>query len=274
MGGRVIQKSYSEKAVKAKGCFSVPGLTIRGEMSTATATYLVLDIETVPDPELFTPPEPTATERPERVFPPLFACQPVVIGALWLDQELQPRQLAVLGQGQDEAAMLAEFAGFMTGHRPHLVTWNGRGFDLPVLTLRSLRHGLSWPWYYRERDYRYRYSDEGHLDLGDFLSDHGAGRMTSLDGAARLIGLPGKDGIDGSQVEGLWSSGQVDSVRNYCLTDVVQTAFLFLRSRLLVGQLDRAAYRRVAEALLFMTIADPRVARLAERADRARLLLG
>ena len=49
-----------------------------------------------------------------------------------------------------------------------------------MLALRSMRHGLSWPWYYRDRDYRYRYSEEGHLDLCDFLSDHGAARMTSL----------------------------------------------------------------------------------------------
>ena len=136
--------------------------------------------------------------------------------------------------------MLGDFAEFMASRQPHLVTWNGRGFDLPVLTLRSLRHGLSWPWYYQERDYRYRYSEQGHLDLCDFLSDHGAARMTSLDGAARLIGLPGKDGVDGSQVEGLFHAGQIEALRRYCLHDVTQTAFLFLRYRLLVGQLDRA----------------------------------
>ena len=240
----------------------------------STTTYLVLDIETVPDPQLFSPPDPAAaSERPERAFPPLFACQVVVIGGLWLGEDLSAKRLGVLGEDADESVMLAEFAGFMDTNRPHLVTWNGRGFDLPVLALRSLRQGLSWPWYYRERDYRYRYSDEGHLDLGDFLADHGAGRMTSLDGAARLIGLPGKDGIDGSQVEGLWSSGQRETVRSYCLTDVLQTAFVFLRARLLAGRLDRAAYRRAAEALLAAVASDPRVARLAERVDRARLLL-
>ncbi len=237
----------------------------------STTTYLVLDIETVPDRQLYTPPDPPP--EGDRFFPPLYACQPVVIGAMWLGADLTVTRLQTLGQGSDEVSMLDEFSAFMDTHRPHLVTWNGRGFDLPVLALRSLRHGLAWPWYYRERDYRYRYSGEGHLDLGDFLADHGAARMTSLDGAARLIGLPGKDGMDGSQVEGLWTAGQIDPVQRYCLTDVSQTAFLFLRARLLMGQLDRASYRHAAEAMLTAVEADPRVSDLAAKADRARLLL-
>lgn len=239
----------------------------------ATSTYLVLDIETVPDRDLFAPPPPPPGMEADRSFPPLFASRPVAIGGLWLDHELRLQRLATVGDHQDEAGMLREFAALMDRERPHLVTWNGRGFDLPVLALRSLRHGLSWPWYYRERDYRYRYSDEGHLDLGDFLADHGATRMTSLDGAARLIGLPGKQGIDGSQVEGLYLAGDMEAVRNYCLRDVVQTAFVFLRARLLVGQIDRRFYQQAARDLLDQVGADPRVAGLLPGVDRARLLL-
>jgi predicted PolB exonuclease-like 3'-5' exonuclease len=235
-------------------------------------SYLVMDIETIPDRTLWTPPEPTPGN--ERAFPPLYACRPVVIGVLWLDEELGCKRLGTIGDGKDEPGMLNDFAAFMDARRPHLVTWNGRGFDLPVLVLRSLRQGLSWPWYYRERDYRYRYSEDGHLDLCDALSDHGAGRMTSLDGAARLIGLPGKDGVDGSQVEGLFHAGQLDALKQYCLADVAQTAFLFLRYRLLVGQLDRESYTRTATALLEALAADERTARIAGQVDRTRLLLG
>ena len=169
--------------------------------------------------------------------------------------------------------MLADFAEFMTSRQPNLVTWNGRGFDLPVLSLRSLRHGLSWPWYFRQADYRDRYSEQGHLDLGDWLAGHGASRMVSLDGAARLIGLPGKGGMDGSQVEGLYHAGQIEALRRYCLHDVAQTAFVFLRYRLLSGQLDRPGYRRAAEAMLSAVLADPRTQALGETIDRDRLLL-
>jgi len=168
-------------------------------------SYLVLDIETIPDPELYSPPE--ASTGVERPFPPLYACRPIVLGVMWFDEAFSIKRIGTIGEGKDEAGMMADFADFMTKFRPHVVTWNGRGFDLPVLALRGLRFGLDFNWYYRGEGYRYRFSEEGHLDLGDVLSDHGAARMTSLDGAARLIGLPGKDGVDGSQVEGCSTPG-------------------------------------------------------------------
>ncbi len=232
---------------------------------------LVLDIETIPDRELFSPPEPAPGA--ERAFPPLYACKPVVVGVMWLDENLVCKRIGTISEAKDEHGMLADFTDFMGRHKPNLVTWNGRSFDLPVLTLRALRHGLSFAWYYRERDFRYRYTDAGHLDLCDAISDHGAARLTSLDAAARLIGLPGKDGVDGSQVEGLYHAGQIEALRKYCLSDVAQTAFLFLRYRLLSGTLDRDGYTRAASALLQACLDDDRVHDLAVAADRERLLL-
>jgi predicted PolB exonuclease-like 3'-5' exonuclease len=235
-------------------------------------SYLVLDIETIPDPDLYTPPEPSSgVERP---FPPLYACRPIVLGVMWLDEDLAIKRIGTIGEGKDEAGMMADFADFMTSRRPHVVTWNGRSFDLPVLALRALRFGLDFNWYYRGEGYRYRFSEEGHLDLGDVLSDHGAARMTSLDGAARLIGLPGKDGVDGSQVEGLFHAGQLEALRHYCLSDVAQTAFLFLRYRLVSGGIARDVYRRAASGLLAAMEADGRFGRMLGAVDRARLLLG
>jgi predicted PolB exonuclease-like 3'-5' exonuclease len=239
------------------------------------STYLVLDIETVPDADLYRAPEPPAgaEKLAPPPFPPLFACRPVLLGGLWLDESLACTQLGIIGEGKDEAGMLTEFAELMTSRRPQLVTWNGRSFDLPVLALRALRHGVSFPWYYQEPGYRHRYSAEGHLDLGDFLADHGAARMTSLDGAARLIGLPGKGPVDGSQVEALYLAGQLEALRAYCLSDVAQTAFVFLRYRLLAGHLDHDGYRRTATALLASIEADGRLGPLVGGIDRRRLLL-
>lgn len=234
-------------------------------------TTLVLDIETVPDRDLFTPPEPAAGA--ERPFPPLYACRPVVIGVMWLDESLACRRIGVFGEEKGEAAMMADFADFMGKYKPNLVTWHGRSFDLPVLALRALRHGVNFGWYYRGPGYRYRYTEEGHLDLCDVIADHGAAKLTSLDGAARLIGLPGKDGVDGSQVEGLFRAGQLEALRRYCLSDVAQTAFVFLRYKLLAGDLDREGYRKVAGALLGSLESDGRFPRLLDGVDRARLLL-
>ncbi|HEY3358455.1 MAG TPA: 3'-5' exonuclease [Polyangia bacterium] len=237
-------------------------------------TVLVLDIETVPDPELYVPPEMRAGE--ERPFPPPYVHRPIVIGVLWLDAALEFVRLGVVGHHDDEAAMLDDFSQFMEKNKPTLVTWNGRAFDLPVIALRCLRHGVPLRWFYRVRDYRYRYSEAGHLDLADFLSEHSATRGLSLDAAAHLIGLPGKSGgVDGSQVQGLFNAGQIDAIRNYCLSDVAQTAFLYLRYRLVSGHLDRAAYQRAATALFERLQADEehRLDGLLERTDRKRLLL-
>jgi 3'-5' exonuclease len=232
--------------------------------------YLVLDIETVPDHALYTPPEVAVGAA--QPFPPLWAHRPIVIGVLWLDENYAFKRIGVIGEDKDEPAMLTDFAKFADEQRPHLVTYNGRGFDLPVIALRCLRHGVSMPFAF-DKGFRYRYSDEGHLDLFDFLSDHGAARVGSLDALAHLVGLPGKVGVDGSQVEGLYNAGQLPLIKNYCLSDVTQTAFLLLRFRLLQGALDREEYRRVSTALYEALAAEPRVQPVIEKIDRERLLL-
>ena len=232
--------------------------------------YLVLDIETVPDAELYTPPEVAiGTERP---FPPLWAHRPIVIGVLWLDENYAFKRIGCIGEDKDEAGMLTDFAKFTDEQRPHLVTYNGRGFDVPVLTLRCLRHGVPMRFAY-DKQFRYRFTDEGHLDLFDFLSDHGAAKVGSLDKIAHMVGLPGKVGVDGSQVEGLYNAGQLPLIKDYCLSDVTQTAFLLLRYRLLQGALDLADYRVAASNLITALSGDSRVEPVIARIDRARLLV-
>jgi 3'-5' exonuclease len=239
-------------------------------MPTGDST-LVLDIETVPDPDLYAAPE--LGPGMERPFPPLYACRPIVIGVIWLDENLWCKRIGILGEDKSEAAMMGDFADFMAKYNPRVVTWNGRSFDLPVLALRALRHGVDFAWYYRGDGYRYRFSEDGHLDLGDVIADFGAARMTSLDAAARLCGLPGKVGVDGSQVEGLFRDGQIETLRRYCLSDVAQTAFVLLRYKLIAGDLDRESYRKAASELLAALEADGRFEPLLQATDRARVLL-
>ena len=245
---------------------------------TPSAEYLILDIETVPDTERWNVPElPHGTERP---FPPTWAHRIIVIGCLWLDHGYRLKRLGVIGDpeggtgtaDQKERGLLDDFSRFVGRARPVLVTYNGRSFDLPVIALRSLCHGVSLGWYYRERNVRYRYSEEGHLDLCDWLADHGATRSGSLDAVARLIGLPGKVGVDGSQVEGLYLAGQLAAIQRYCLADVAQTALLFLRFRLLQGMLGADAYRDAVTSLLDAMAADGRVGDVLAGIDRAHLV--
>jgi predicted PolB exonuclease-like 3'-5' exonuclease len=209
---------------------------------------------------------------PERVFPPTYAHKIICLGSLWLGADYRLRRIGLVGEGAEERHILEQLSGFVTEHRPVLVTFNGRAFDLPVIALRALRNGVALSWYYGDRALRHRYSETGHIDLCDQLADHGASRSSSLDALARLIGLPGKIGIDGSQIDGMFRAGMLDRIQRYCLTDVAQTALLFLRFRLLQGVLDRAAYVDAASELTAALRADPRVTELVEAIDDSRLL--
>jgi predicted PolB exonuclease-like 3'-5' exonuclease len=128
-----------------------------------------------------------------------------------------------------------------------LVSFNGRGFDLPVLELQALRWECSAPRYFGERDgFRARYGR--HFDLYDFLTNHGATRLRGgFDLVAKVSGLPGKVGTSGADVQRLWETGEHDAIHRYCRRDVIQTYFLFLRVEQLCGRLS-AEDRTRAEA--------------------------
>ncbi|HKD65520.1 MAG TPA: ribonuclease H-like domain-containing protein [Candidatus Binataceae bacterium] len=127
-----------------------------------------------------------------------------------------------------------------------LVTFNGRGFDLPVLELHALRRGIRAPVHFAHRS---RWPDDRHLDLQDFLTNRGDFRIRGgLDLLLKSIGLPGKTQIDGSKVQELYEGGHFAEIDRYCRSDVIQTYFLFLRVQLLRGKIDHAAYSRAREA--------------------------
>ncbi len=127
--------------------------------------------------------------------------------------------------------------------RPTLVTFNGRGYDVPVMELAAFRYGYSVPaWFNVEaRTYeqsRNRYNSDSHLDLCDLISNFGACRLTGgLNLLANLIGKPGKTGVDGSQVQDMFDRGEADAVNDYCRCDVLDTYFVFLRTRVLLGKM-------------------------------------
>ena len=227
--------------------------------------HLVLDIETIPDPEL------PRLDESDKVPPPPFN-RIVTLGCLLLEDWV-PRRLGVVGEGKGEAEMLGDFAQWLDAKKPTVVTWNGRGFDMPVITSRALRHGIPMPWWFQDRNTRYRYSTEGHFDLMDFLADFGATKNARLDVYAKLVGFPGKVGVDGSQVAPMVHAGKLDEVNAYCLCDVAQTAAIFMRVELLRGTLDRAHYVELARGMLAFFDTQPRLQPVTEKVDRARFLL-
>ncbi len=236
------------------------------------SSYLIFDIETIVDPELPILDGPDSTQK----LPPPTHHRVICIGALLLSgSALLPKRLGIVGrETEDEESILREFADLVQQHRPTLVTYNGRGFDLPVIAMRCFRHGVPFPGYYKSRDMRYRFTEAGHFDLMDFLADYGASRPAKLDVVAKMCGMPGKVGVDGKDVGPLFFKGRIDEIRDYCLCDVIQTSGVFLRVQLLRGEIDEQAYLIAMRALIELSRNEPRVHPVTEAMDIDRLLLG
>ncbi|HQP36555.1 MAG TPA: ribonuclease H-like domain-containing protein [Polyangiaceae bacterium] len=232
--------------------------------------YLVLDIETIIDPEL---PISTKVEQQPPALPPPPYHQVVVIGVLWMDASYRVLKIGAIGGGKGEAQILRDFVRFVEDKKPDLVTYNGRGFDLPVIASRCLKHGIPFRHYFQAQDMRYRFSASGHFDLMDYMTDFGASRAVALDTMAKLIGLPGKVGVDGKDVGPMVHAGRLSEVEAYCLCDVAQTTGVFLRVQLVRGMIELGAYRTAMESLIELMGSDERLAPVYAGIGRERLLL-
>ncbi len=122
----------------------------------------------------------------------------------------------------------------VTHYKAKLVTFNGRGFDLPLMELAAFRYGISARDHYLARD-RYR----GPIDLMDWFTNFGACRLTGgLNLLAKLLGKPGKMDVSGEQVYQLYAEGKLQEINDYCLCDTLDTYFVFLRTRILTGDIN------------------------------------
>jgi predicted PolB exonuclease-like 3'-5' exonuclease len=170
----------------------------------------------------------------------------IVTGHVRGDHVLQNIDVARADE-RGEAGLVREFWHRLEAFEGTLVSFNGRGFDLPVLELQALRWGCSAPKYFNQRDgFRARYGR--HYDLYDFLTNSGATRLRGgLDLLAKLAGLPGKSGVAGADVQGLWEAGRFDEIHAYCRRDVIQTYYLFLHVELLRGRMSAERLRSVEQ---------------------------
>jgi 3'-5' exonuclease len=156
-----------------------------------------------------------------------------------------------LGSAEEsEAELIRRFFDGIEKYTPQLVSWNGGGFDLPVLHYRSLVHGVSAPRYWEQgdedKDFRYnnyiaRYHTR-HTDLMDVLSLYQNRGQAPLDEMARLLGFPGKLGLDGSKVWEAYQAGEIETIRSYCATDAANTYLVFQRFQLMRGVCDEEQY--------------------------------
>ncbi len=148
--------------------------------------------------------------------------------------------------GASESEIIQRFYDGIEKYTPDLVSWNGSGFDLPVLHYRALRHGIQAPRYWEagEEDQAFRFNNYlnryhmRHLDLMDVLSSYQARARVSLQSAALLLGFPGKLGMSGDKVWDCYLDGRLDLIRDYCETDVLNTFLIYLRFELMRGRIS------------------------------------
>jgi 3'-5' exonuclease len=225
---------------------------------------LVFDIETVPDVALGRRLYGLEGLADAQVAKAMFALRRQGTGGDFLPLE-QQRVVAIsclLRKGENltlwsvgaldssEADLVGRFFEGIEKFSPDLVSWNGSGFDLPVLTYRAMQAGVQAARFWESGDedpafrfnnYRSRYH-ERHLDLMDVLSGFQHRGRVSLANMATLLGLPGKLGFDGSQVWDAFQRGDLVAIRRYCETDVLNTWLIYLRFELLRVRLSREAY--------------------------------
>jgi 3'-5' exonuclease len=182
-------------------------------------------------------------------FLPLHLQRVIVISCVLRDD----RQLRVWSLAEPESGegqIIQRFFDGVEKLTPQLVSWNGGGFDLPVLHYRGLIHGVTAPryWDLGEADREFKWNNyisryhTRHLDLMDLLAMYQPRANAPLDELAKLTGFPGKLGMDGGQVWSAFQEGRVAEIRDYCETDVLNTFLVFLRFRLMRGDLTADGY--------------------------------
>ena len=261
----VDSASISANIVARRAAKAVPG---------ATTAYLILDTESVPDGDLIrrvkypdqnlTPDEAIVRAQNEARelsnvgsdFLPVTFQYPVAICVLRVADDYTLQAITSLDTPQFRTEEIVRQFWFGVAHYPRarLVTFNGRGFDLPLLELAAYDYGFSAREYFTSNRNRY---NGNHLDLLDWLTNFGAYRMNGgLDNLSKrlhgdnrkrllddLDGPPGKSGVAGGEVHAMYKAGRLQEINDYCMWDTLDTYFIFLRTRVVMGDVTREELR-------------------------------
>lgn len=231
--------------------------------------YLVFDIETVPDTEagakvlnlsnlsnkdIIKAMEHSQFQKNGSMFQPLHLHKIVAISVLYKTEN----KLSVLSLGNEDSSekdILKLYFDGIDKYQPQLVSWNGKGFDSPVIHYRALYHKVSSIKYWDKGDddknfkwnnYHNRYHDR-HLDLMEVLSSYK--KPAPLTEIAQLIGAAGKFGIDGSKVTEYFLNNKIKEIRDYCETDVINTYLVLLRYLLISSNISQKKYNDLQDEI-------------------------
>ena len=232
--------------------------------------YFIFDIESVADPALVSkvhfggkvPPEESVRKYRDELmaqsssdFIPYTFQIPVSIAVAKVAKDFSLLDLVLIDEPSFRPHQICKdfWVGWERYNRPVLVSFNGRGFDIPMLELAAFRYGISLPqWYAMETKMfdqpRYRYNTKFHIDLYDILTNSGTTRFNGgLNLAASLLGKPGKMATQGFMVQDMHDAGKLQEINDYCRCDVLDTYFVFLRTMVLVGNLPLAQEQQLVK---------------------------
>lgn len=158
----------------------------------------------------------------------------------------------------DERAILSDFLRFINSKEPRLVSFNGRGFDLPTIMLRAMKYNLSAFGYFESENasktknkwenYRARYSEKWHTDLLECLGNFGSVRNLNLDNVCKMLGIVGKYEVSGGDVYSLYyDKKDIEKIDFYCQSDVLNTYWLYLKYAILKDELRLEDYAGILE---------------------------
>jgi predicted PolB exonuclease-like 3'-5' exonuclease len=228
---------------------------------TPDVKYLVFDCESVADGDAIlatrypqselTPAEAIAQFRQDllaesgRDFIPYTYHLPVAVVVAKVRADFSLNEIKSLDHPQFRPHVITDhfWKGWEGYDKPTLITFNGRSFDIPLLELAAFRFGISLKSWFNVnatayQQMRNRYNIASHLDLHEMLTNFGSTWFRGgLNLAARLVNKPGKMDVQGDMVQQLYSHGKLDEINEYCRCDVLDTYFVFLRTRVLIGEL-------------------------------------
>lgn len=233
------------------------------------SNYLIFDIETIPDTEsgaellnlkemtqedIIKAMEHTRFQKSGTIMQPNHLQKVICISVIFKKPNQDPVIMTLGDSNSSEKEIITLFFKTIDKYQPTIISWNGKGFDMPVLHYRALKHSIISEVYWQEGVSDFKYNNylnkfhNRHLDLMNKLSNFTPG--APLSDISHMIGAPGKQGIDGSQVCEYFLDGKISEIRNYCETDVLNTYIVFLRYLLITCEIDLNEYSSLINEIL------------------------
>ncbi len=222
--------------------------------------FFVFDVETIPDfdfvrkvlnspdsseEDLLIQASEELTRNNSGFLPPMYHRMVSWVG-LWVENMGKPVQ-KVSWNGSDEKEGLKQlFDALLTYKDFGLIHHNGRGFDLPLITYRAMRHDMQMPIRLNHYDIRYRFSNS-NIDLMDEFSNYGASSYPKLKHLGHLINVPFKQTGEGNEVLKMYRKNKLDEIEHYCYEDVMATYIVWLRMKYTTGDISEEIFKNLNE---------------------------